>query len=152
MVNRGVAPFDPSSAIGQFRVLYPDVTYVALDPAEPGYGNYAELSDDEITALLVGGNDSVKRAIGNYYAQLAGQAAKESASIADYDLKIDTTKRSADLLKLAQLWWGLADEDDSAAGTSDVFDVFQVVGQGACCTPEGAARPYCGCRGQSVLF
>lgn len=152
MVNRGIAPFDPSSKVGQFRVLYPDVIYTDLNPADPGYGNYTELSDSEIEALLASAGDSVNRGIGNYYAQLAGQAAKESASIADYDLKIDTTKRSTDLMKLAQMWWGLADDEDAQAGNSDVFDVFQIVGQGGCCTPEGATRPYCGCRGQSVLF
>lgn len=152
MPNRGIAPFDPASKVGQFRVLYPDTIYTELDPAQPGYGNYAELSDAEIEALLASAGDSVSRGIGNYYAQLAGRAAKESVSIADYDLKIDTTKRSADLMKLAQMWWGLADDEDAQAGNSDVFDVFQVVGQGGCCTPEGATTPYCGCRGQSVLF
>jgi hypothetical protein len=150
MVNRGIAPFDPTSPVGQFRVLYPDVSYVALDPAEPGYGDYAELSDAEIEALILGAKDSVYRAIGNYYAQLAGQAAKVSASIKDYDLTIDRTKRSTDLLNMAKYWWGLADDEDALSGVNEVFDVFSIVPSKCHCTPEAAARVVCGCR--NVLF
>lgn len=152
MVNRGLAPFDPASAVGQFRVLYGDVNYVPLDPAEPGYGNYTELSDLEIEGLLASAGGSTYRAIGNYYAALAGNAAKASSSIRDYDLQVDTTKRATDLLNLAKYWWGLADDEDTTAGGSDIFEVFSMVSEGSCCTPEAAPYSYCGCRGRNVLF
>lgn len=153
MVNRGVAPFDPTTAVGQFRVFYGDVTYVPLNPAEAGYGDYAELSDAEIEVFLNSANGSVYRAIGNYFAILSGNAAKVSASIKDYDLTIDESKRPAALLEAAKLWWSRADDEDTAEGGSDIFEVFGMVAPvGACCTPEGAARPYCGCRGGNVLF
>lgn len=151
MANRGLAPYDPTTTVGQFRVFYGDVTYVPLDPAEVGYGNYAEISDAEIEAFLNSANGSVYRAIGNYYAQLAGQAAKASSSIKDYDLAVDTTKRATDLLNLARYWWGLANDEDTTAGGSDIFEVFGVTNADTCCTPEGAAY-YCGCRGRNVLF
>lgn len=153
MVNRGVAPFDPTTAVGQWRVYYGDVSYSPLDPPETGYGNYLEVSDAEIEAFLESAGGFVYRAIGNYYAILAGNAAKVSQSISDYDLKIDDTKRPAALLELAKYWWGRADDEDVIAGGSDIFEVFSMVApRGACCSPEAAPKPYCGCRGGNVLF
>lgn len=152
MVNRGLAPYAPTTPVGQFRVFYGDVTYVPLEPVEVGYGDYAEISDAEIEAFLNSASGSIYRAIGNYYAQLAGQAAKSSSSIRDYDLQVDTTKRATDLLNLAKYWWGLADDEDTTAGGSDIFEVFGVTNAATCCTPEGAAYSYCGCRGRNVLF
>lgn len=151
MPNRGVAPYDSSTPTGRFRVFYGDVAYTALTPAEEGYGDYTELSDAEIEAFLTSANGSVYRAIGNYYAILAGNAAKVSSSIRDYDLQVDNTKRPADLLNLAKHWWGLADGEDTEAGTSDVFEVFGLVEQGGCCTVEGAALPYCGCNSRVFI-
>lgn len=153
MVNKGIAPFDPGTPTGQFRVYYGDVTYAPLNPPEDGFGDYAELSDDEIEVFLNSGKGSVYRAIGNYFAILAGNAAKVSASIKDYDLTIDESKRPAALLDAAKLWWSRADDEDTEAGGSDIFEVFSMVGSsGACCSPEAAPKPYCGCRGGNVLF
>lgn len=55
---------------------------------------------------------SVNRAIGFYYFSLAGAAAKSAKQIKDYDLQVDTTKRSADLRALGQWWFDRADDDD----------------------------------------
>lgn len=153
MVNRGVAPLDPTTAVGQFRVYYGDVTYTELDPVEAGYGDYAELSDAEIESFLASANSSVYRAIGNYFAILAGNAAKVSQSVKDYDLSIDDSKRPAALLEAAKMWWGRADDEDTVAGGSDIFEIFSMVTpSGSCCAPEASAQPYCGCRGGNVLF
>lgn len=151
MVNRGVAPFNPTTAVGQFRVYYGDVTYVPLTPPEVGYGDYTELSDAEIEAFLGSANGSIYRAIGNYYAILAGNAAKVSETVKDYDLSVDSSKRPAALLELARYWWGRADDEDVDAGGSDIFEMFGF-GNGGCCTPEAAPNVYCGCRGGNVLF
>lgn len=153
MVNRGIAPFDPTTPTGQFRVYYGDVTYSALTPPEAGYGDYTELSDAEIESFLASANDSVYRAIGNYFAILAGNAAKVSQSVKDYDLSIDDSKRPAALLDAAKMWWGRADDEDTVAGGSDIFEIFSMVApRGACCAPEAAPNAYCGCRGGNVLF
>lgn len=122
MPNRGVAPFAPATEVGQFRVLYPDVVYTDLDPVEAGYGDYEYLSDDEITALVTAAG-SVYRALGVYFIQLAGQAAKASQSVKDHDLAIDSTKRAADLRAQAKEWFDLADEQD--AGSEDAFDIVE---------------------------
>lgn len=125
MVNRGVAPVDFETAVGQFRALYGDLSYVPLNPPEVGYGDFKELSDDEITVFLSSAGENVNRAIGNYYAAMAGQAAKTSESVKDFDLAVDNTKRPAALLELARYWWGLADEDDLNSE-----DAFQIVPTG----------------------
>lgn len=153
MVNRGIAPFDPTSPVGQFRVYYGDVMYTALDPVEAGYGDYTELSDAEIESFLASSNGSVYRAIGNYFAILAGNAAKVSQSVKDYDLSIDDSKRPAALWDAAKMWWSRADDEDTVAGGSDIFEIFSMVApRGACCAPEAAPNAYCGCRGGNVLF
>jgi len=72
MTNRGVAPLDPETLVGQFRLLYGDTLWVELDPAEAGYGDYTELSDDEITMFLTLAGDSVPMAISVYFVRLAG--------------------------------------------------------------------------------
>ena len=112
MVNRGVAPADSSTDVGRFRYLYGDITYTDLDPVEAGYGDYSELSDSEIEVFLSVSDDSVSRAIGYYYLQLAGQAAKVAESVKDYDLQIDESKKSEAFRKAAMDWFDRADTDD----------------------------------------
>lgn len=121
--NPGVAPLDPTSDVGRFRLLYGDTEYEAYDPPEPGMGNYDALSDAEIEGYIAAGEDSVTRGIGYYYLALAGRAAKESKSIADYDLRLDTTKRAGDLRAIAEMWMARADEEDETSGAGAYFDV-----------------------------
>jgi hypothetical protein len=133
MVNRGVTPPDFSTKIGMFRAAYPDLEYVDLDPVEAGYGDYTELSDIEVEGFLALGGDSVNRAIGYYYMQLSGAAAKLSKSTKDFDLATDLTKRAADLRATAQFYFDRADADDAADA-----DYFDIVSMGNTCdvTPE----------------
>ena len=128
MTNRGIAPLDPDSLVGEFRLAYGDTDYIDLDPPEAGYGDYAELSDAEIEMFLSLGNDSVARAIGVYMGRLATDAAKQSKLVKDYDLTVDLTKRANDFREQAQWWFDLADSQDDAAGTSDIFEPFGVPG------------------------
>ena len=110
--NPGVYPLEPETPVGQFRLVYGDTHSNPYTPAETGFQNYDELSDDEIEAFLSVGGTSINRAIGYYYLALSGAAAKTSKSVVDYDLKIDTTKRAADLRAIAQWWFDQADNDD----------------------------------------
>lgn len=127
--NPGVAPDDPMTPVGLFRVLYGDTESTPYDPVEPGYENYEELSDAEIEGFIAQGGDSVPRGIGYLYLAMAGQAAKESRSVKDYDLTVDLTKRAADLRAIAQIWFDQADDDDNTAGTNDIFEVFDMAPQ-----------------------
>lgn len=140
MTNRGVAPLDPLTPVGQFRLTYGDTEYVPLDPVEPGFGNYTELSDDEITMFLNQGQNNITRAIGKYYMRLSGEAAKQSKEVEDYDLRVNLMKRSEDLRKTAQLYFDQADQEDYAAGTGDIFESYKFGGLNTS-TPEAAAYP-----------
>lgn len=113
--NLGVYPLEPETPVGTFRLVYGDTHSTPYDPVEPGFQNYDELSDAEIEAFLSAGGTSINRAIGYYYLSLAGAAAKSAKQIQDYDLKIDTTKRAADLRAIAQWWFDQADNDDEIA-------------------------------------
>lgn len=136
-VNRGVAPLNPASEVGQMRLLLGDTTYVAMVPVEPGFGNYTLFSDNEITAFLVSGG-SQEGAAALAYLQLAGAAAMESKSIKDVDLQVDLTKRANDLRQIAAMWQSKAD-----AAAADVFELFDTVAP-ATCTPELAPVACCG--------
>lgn len=125
MANRGVAPADMTTDVGKFRALYGDLAYVPLSPDEPGYGDYAQLSDAEIEAFIEQGAGSIAQGIGWLYLAMAGQAAQESKSIKDQDLSIDTTKRAADLRALAQFWF---DRDD--ATQDEYFDIVPMGSEG----------------------
>lgn len=135
MVNRGVAPLDPDTTVGQFRVRAGDTVYVPLNPTEVGYGNYLKWSDDEILVFL-GSNPSMPWAIYEAYLQLATSAALESSSISDYDLKIDNTKRADQLYRIATEWRNRAEEDDNALG-EEAFEIVPTGTRSGVFIPEG---------------
>jgi len=142
MVNRGVTPPDFESPVGLFRASYPDLTYVALDPPEAGYGDYVELSDLEIEGFLALGGGSINRGIGHYYIQLSGQAALRSKSLKDYDLAVDLTKRAADLRATAQFYFGLADDEDALAGDGDWLEIVPTGQSNGGVIPEATIPQY----------
>lgn len=133
--NPGAWPLDPDTPVGHFRLVFGDTESTPYDPVEPGYQNYEELSDAEIESFLVQGGDSTNRAIGFYYLSLAGAAAKASRSVADYDLKLDTTKRAADLREVARWWFDLADGDDTATA-EEAFEIVPTGTSGGDFIPE----------------
>lgn len=114
---KGVAPFDPESDVGKFRVAVGDTHWTELDPPEEGYGNYEMYSDDEINAFL-SLSGSVAGAISDALFQMALAAASSASSIQDYDLRIDTTKRATELRLLAQGWRDRANQEDA-----DIFEI-----------------------------
>lgn len=132
-VNKGVAPLDPTSDVGKFRLLVGDTSYEELDPPESGFGDYTYFSDDEIELFLDQG-ESMEEAAYLAYLQLAAATALESKTVKDFDLQVDLTKRSGDLRAIALMWRDRAD----AAG-ADIFEAFDIV-SGPECTPEGMVR------------
>ena len=138
--NPGQWPVDLASDIGRFRALVGDLEAVAYDPDEPGYRSFTKFSDAEIEAYIAQGAGSINRGIGFSYLYLAGQAAMDSKVTADYDLKLDTTKRAADLRAIAQWWFDLADNDD-ATSAEEAFEIVPV-GQRGDFIPEGTIPIY----------
>lgn len=124
--NPGRYPLDPETLVGSFRLVYGDTDSEPYDPEFPGFQNYEELSDDEIEGFLRSGGASVTRAIGYYYLSLAGTAAKKARSVSDYDLKVDTTKRAAELREIAKFWFDQADDDDDQSGANEAFELVPV--------------------------
>ena len=139
MTNKGIAPLQPTTDVGQFRLLIGDTSYSDLCPAQPGFGDYGMFSDDEISLFLAQG-ESPEEAAYLGYLQLAGAAAMEAKSVKDFDLSIDLTKRASELRAIAQMWRDRAD----ALG-ADIFEVFDLSDRG-CVKPELApCRVGCGC-------
>lgn len=146
--NRGVAPPDMTTAVGQTRALLGDVEYTEYDPPQTGFGMYGKMSDDEIEGFLARSDNSPEGAMYFVYLQIAGDSAFASKIVKDFDLQVDTSKRSGEFLAIADRWkaqWGSA--------TADIFEVFDIGRSGCSCVPELAPRQVCrrGCNG-SRLF
>ncbi|MCK9599207.1 MAG: hypothetical protein M0R66_02685 [Candidatus Omnitrophica bacterium] len=128
MTNRGVVPVDITTDIGKMRTYTRDTTYVALDPPEVGYGDYTNYSDDELQMFLDRADDSITRALGYYYLDLAAQASLVAISISDFDLKINQENRAKQLRETADSYFAQANAEDIANGTTDFFDSFEFGG------------------------
>lgn len=145
--KRGIAPPDPNTSVGMFRLLAGDSEYEEYDPPESGYGLYAIWSDTEIEAFLAITNDSVPRAIALAYTQMAAAWNSSSATIRTDDLQYQVKDSVGSWLNLADYWNRVADDDDAAA-INDYFDMVDVGTTQHCWRkPEAAAWPVCGCRG-----
>lgn len=143
--NRGIAPPDVTTPVGEFRAMIGDVEYEEYDPPQPGYGMYKKFSDVEIQGFLKSSDNSMYGALYFAYMQIAASAASESRTVADYDLKYDSTKRPGEFRALAQMW-----KDKWDGEQADVFEVFDTVGQPTC-YPELAAWPVGVCRGNRLF-
>lgn len=137
----GVAPPDPETPVGRFRVLYGDATWEPLDPPEEGWGQYEELSDDEIKVFIQAGGDSVLRGIGIYVQSLATHAASQSRIIKDHDLQVSTLQKSSDYRRAADQWFRMAEQEEEQAGAFDIFDVHSTSVKGDF-LPEGGYPIY----------
>lgn len=139
--NPGAYPLDPTTEVGKLRVTIGDVNSTPYNPVRPNVQNYKMFSDVELEVFIAQGS-SVLRAAGFAYLALAAQASLNSKSVADYDLRVDTTKRGADLRAIAQRFFDQADEQD--AGTDEGFQIVPTglpLGGGVC-EPELAQRIY----------
>ena len=139
--NPGAYPLDPTSPVGRFRILYGGTDSEPYDPVVVGIQNYSELSDAEIEGFISQGGDSVPRGIGYLYIAMAGRAAIASRQIQDADLRVDTTKRAADLRAIAEVWFGSADDDDLVSA-EEAFEIVPTGSRGGF-IPEGT-RPIFG--------
>lgn len=116
MANKGIAPYDPASSVGQFRVGFGDTHWVPLDPPELGFGDYDSFSDTDIEALLALAGGSVPRAIALAYTQMAAAWNKEGVTIRTDDLTYDSSKSVGTWLSLADYWNNIADNESSDYG------------------------------------
>lgn len=121
-INRGVAPPDFTTQVGQLRSALKDVEYEALVPPELGYGSYAQFSDIELEGLIARAGGSSTRATGFAYLELAAQAAAEAVDWASDDKRVTLSKRASALLAVAKMWLDRADGEDAALG-ADYFAV-----------------------------
>ena len=138
--NLGVAPVDPTTDVGRVRLLLGDSDGKPLDPPVEGKASYNLLSDAEIEAYLAAGSGSALRGIGFYYMALAGEAAKESKSVKDFDLSVDLKSRAGDLRNMALMWFDRADEEDAGA-FEDEFVVVPTGKHDPVYPPELTPRP-----------
>jgi hypothetical protein len=109
MVNRGVAPADLSTPIGQLRSLIGDVTFVPLNPPEAGFGDYANFSDDQLQSFLDLGANNLAYAVGYAYTSLAAQFAADSIKVTTDDESVDLTARAESMRKIANDWFNRGD-------------------------------------------
>ncbi len=133
----GVWPVNADTATGRFRILLGDVNAEAYDPEAPGYRSFEQLSDAEIEGYLSQSTDSVTKALAFHYLRLAGIAATEAISIADADLKIDKTRKSEALRKMAEFWLGQDADDDVIAG-EEAFEIVETGRSSGGFIPEGS--------------
>lgn len=124
--NPGSWPVDLLSDVGRFRALTGDLNAEPYDPDHPGFRTFEKFSDSEIESYLEQAQGSIPRAIGFAYLYLAGQAAIASKEVRDYDLLVNTTKRSTDLRTIAQIWFDRADTED----VSSAEEGFEIVSTG----------------------
>lgn len=121
-INKGVAPPDFTTQVGQLRSALKDTAWVELAPPEAGYGNYPQFSDLELEGLLARAGGSSLRATGFAYLELAAQAASQAVDWASDDQRVTLSKRATALTAVAALWLERADAEDAAAG-ADFFAV-----------------------------
>lgn len=132
----GAWPVDPTTPVGQVRFATGDYEAVEYDPDEPGFRNFAAFSDAEIETMLALGGDSVLRAVGYAYLKIAGFAAGDAIDWASDDLRLNLSKKPAELRAIAQMWFERADDEDDTAGANDIFEIFDTLGDGQF-IPEG---------------
>ncbi len=106
---------DIAVLVEKFRLFAPDVS--------------EELNDTEVEMTLEESNWSVFRSLEKFYLQLAGDAAIAEKSVKDYDLTVDSKGRSKTLTEIAAKWGAMADEEDVAKGSADLFSIHPVGGR-----------------------
>lgn len=136
-INVGIAPPDPTSPVGRFRLMAGDTDFKPLDPPVAGQGEYEDASDDEIQSYLDATSGNLNRALGTYFLAMAAAAASEAKLIQDYDLRLSTVSRAGDLRRVGQAFLAQAESDDMVEGGTDVFEAFTLSGNTSS-IPEGS--------------
>ncbi len=123
MATPDVTPPDYTTAIGQVRLLVPDVEQLpsSVDPsADPSY----LFNDSQIQALLSLYSNNIKRSAAQAKLILATSEALINKVIKTDDLSTDGAKLAAELRAQAAFLMSEADKDD----TEDSYDSFTIVG------------------------
>lgn len=113
MVNKGVAPVDTTTQVGQLRTILGDTAYIDLVPAEPGFGDYTNFSDDQLQQFLTLGLNNTAYGAGYAFLQLAATFAAQAVNVKTADEQVDLTKRSSEMRQIATAWF---ERGDAAAG------------------------------------
>jgi hypothetical protein len=118
-----VTPPDYSTAIGQVRLLIPDVEQLG-NPADASVDSEYLFNDSQIQAFVTMYGSSIKRAAAQAKLVLATSEALINKVISTYDLKTDGAKLGAELREQAKQLREEAIEDEQ----EDANDTFTVVG------------------------
>lgn len=117
--NQGTAPLDPTSPVGQVRLLVGDKS-----PSEiaMGVGTYMWFSDDEIRGLLALENDRIKMAAYRILMTVAQSQALILKKFTSADLAVDGPSIAAEIRLQAKM---LRDEvsDEAALAAVDYVNV-----------------------------
>lgn len=138
--KRGIAPADPTTPVGKFRLAAGDSEYEPYAPPEPGFGLYQLWTDDEITALIAIAGGSIARAISLAYAQIGASYAASGATIKTDDLSVSVKDSVGNWLSLSRYWADIADAEDGRA-VDDYFDLVDVGQREYCGKPEASPWP-----------
>lgn len=134
-VNKGIAPPNFDTEIGEIRATIGDVAYAPLTPEETGYGDYSLMSDKEIQVFLNLG-ESREHVLYLLYNSLATSAAGEAKMVKDFDMQVDLRGRAERYMQLAMSWKDAADK-----GANDIFESFDTLVEAPTPHPELSARP-----------
>lgn len=149
MTNRGIAPLDPNSDVGQLRLIVGDTEFIPLVPPESGYGDYNNFSDDELQGFITAGGGSITRASGYAYIRFAALAAAGAISWRSDDLSVDSKTIASEYRLLARIAFEQADNEEDLNASQFALDFpFTSCGCGTCndCLQELAAPPVKWCR------
>lgn len=123
MATPDVTPPDYTTAIGQVRLLVPDVEQLTSSVDPSADASYL-FNDSQIQALLSLYANSIKRAAAQAKLILATSEALINKVIKTDDLSTDGAKLAAELRAQAAFLMSEADKDD----TEDSYDSFTIVG------------------------
>lgn len=120
MPNRGIAPIDPTSPVGQVRLLLgdTDATNLANDQ-----GEYLYYSDTEITGLLAMYGDNPKRTAARALRTIAASQTLLLKKFTSADVAVDMPAAAKELRLLADALEKEANDGDDRAGLGEVFQI-----------------------------
>lgn len=122
-VTPDITPPDYTTAVGQVRLLIPDVEQLS-DLANPANPASYVFNDSQIQAFLSLYTNNVKRAAAQAKLVLATSEALINKVIRTDDLATDGAKLGQELRAQAQMLMAEADKDD----TEDSYDTITIVG------------------------